>query len=196
MQTFIRYIDSGFGLLQGDVAALTTVLIGIDITLAALFWVMDGEAISSPRLIKKVLYVGSFAFIINNFSTLSMVIFNSFSTLGITATNSGLTAADLLRPGKLAGTGFQAAYPLLQQAGTLIGFTTFFNNFVTIAVLLFAWVVVILSFFILAIQLFITILEFKLTTLAGFVQVPFALWNKTSSWPSASLAMWFRPASR
>jgi type IV secretion system protein TrbL len=161
MQTFIRYIDSGFGLLQGDVAALTTVLIGIDITLAALFWVMDGEANILARLIKKVLYVGSFAFIINNFSTLSMVIFNSFSTLGITATNSGLTAADLLRPGKLAGTGFQAAYPLLQQAGTLIGFTTFFNNFVTIVVLLFAWVVVILSFFILAIQLFITILEFK-----------------------------------
>lgn len=180
MQTFIRYIDSGFGLLQGDVAALTTILIGIDITLAALFWVMDGEANVLARLIKKVLYVGSFAFIINNFSTLSMVIFNSFSTLGINATNSGLTAADLLRPGKLAGTGFQAAYPLLQQAGTLIGFTTFFNNFVTIVVLLFAWVVVILSFFILAIQLFITILEFKLTTLAGFVLVPFALWNKTA----------------
>jgi type IV secretion system protein TrbL len=39
---------------------------------------------------------------------------------------------------------------------------------------------VILAFFILAVQLFITILEFKLTTLAGFVLVPFALWNKTS----------------
>ncbi len=48
--------------------------------MAALFWVMDGEANILARLIKKVLYVGSFAFIINNFSTLSMVIFNSFST--------------------------------------------------------------------------------------------------------------------
>ncbi|MDE2184216.1 MAG: P-type conjugative transfer protein TrbL [Alphaproteobacteria bacterium] len=180
MQTFIRYIDSGFGLLQGDVAALTTVLIGIDITLAGLFWAMEGEANVLARLIKKVLYVGSFALIINNFSTLSMIIFNSFSTLGLQATNSGLTAADLLRPGKLAGTGFQAAWPLLQQAGALIGFTTFFNNFVTIVVLLFAWIVVVLSFFILAVQLFITILEFKLTTLAGFVLVPFALWGKTA----------------
>lgn len=41
-------------------------------------------------------------------------------------------------------------------------------------------VVVIAAFFILAIQLFITILEFKLTSLAGFVLVPFALWNRTS----------------
>ena len=36
------------------------------------------------------------------------------------------------------------------------------------------------AFFVLAVQLFISILEFKLTTLAGFVLVPFALWNKTS----------------
>lgn len=36
------------------------------------------------------------------------------------------------------------------------------------------------AFFILAVQLFITVLEFKLTTLAGFVLVPFALWNKSS----------------
>ena len=39
---------------------------------------------------------------------------------------------------------------------------------------------VILCFFVLAVQLFITLIEFKLTTLAGFVLIPFALWNKTS----------------
>jgi type IV secretion system protein TrbL len=30
------------------------------------------------------------------------------------------------------------------------------------------------------VQMFVTILEFKLTTLAGFILVPFALWNRTS----------------
>ena len=38
LAAFIRYIDSGFGLLGGDVAFLTSVLVGIDITLAGLFW--------------------------------------------------------------------------------------------------------------------------------------------------------------
>ncbi|HCJ16871.1 MAG TPA: P-type conjugative transfer protein TrbL, partial [Hyphomonas sp.] len=33
---------------------------------------------------------------------------------------------------------------------------------------------------VLAVQLFVTILEFKLTTLAGFILVPFALWNRTA----------------
>ena len=180
LQTFIRYIDGGFGLLNGDVVALTSVLIGIDITLAGLFWALDREGDVLARLIKKTLYIGSFAFIINNFKNLATTIFNSFSTLGLNATATGLTADDLLKPGRLAGIGFTAAYPLLQQAGSLIGVTSFVSHFVTIIVLLVAWFIVILTFFVLAVQLFITVLEFKLTTLAGFVLVPFALWNKTA----------------
>src|SRR3546814_698310 len=95
--------------------------------------------------------------------------------------SSDVCSSDLLlKPGKLAGTGFTAAWPLLDQASQMLGFTTFFDNFITIMVLLIAWVIVILAFFILAIQLFITIIEFKLTALAGFVLVPFSLWNRTS----------------
>jgi len=180
MQAFIRYIDSGFGLLGGDVHFLTTVLIGIDITLAGLFWAMGGEDDILGRFLKKILYVGAFALILNSFSTLADIIFKSFAGLGLTAGGGGMTADDLLKPGKLAGTGFEAAWPLLDQASQMLGFTTFFDNFITIMVLLIAWVIVIVAFFILAVQLFITIIEFKLTTLAGFVLVPFSLWNRTS----------------
>ena len=180
MQTFIRYIDSGFGLLGGDVHFLTTVLVGIDITLAGLFWAMGGEDNIIGRFLRKILYVGAFALILNSFSTRANIIFKSFAGLGLTAGGGGMTADDLLKPGKLAGTGFTAAWPLLNQASQMLGFTTFFDNFITIMVLLIAWVIVILAFFILAVQLFITIIEFKLTTLAGFVLVPFSLWNRTS----------------
>src|SRR3546814_2316803 len=62
----------------------------------------------------------------------------------------------------------------------MVWFTTFFDNFLTIMVLLFAWALVIVAFFILAVQMFVCILEFKLTSLAGFILVPFALWNRTS----------------
>jgi type IV secretion system protein TrbL len=180
MQAFIRYIDSGFGLLGGDVGFLTSVLIGIDITLAGLFWAMGGEDNIIGRFIKKILYVGAFALILNSFSTLADIIFRSFAGLGLTAGGGTLSAEDLLRPGKLAGTGFQAAYPLPEQVSQMLGFTTFFDNFLTIIVLLIAWLVVIIAFFILAVQLIVTIIEFKLTTLAGIVLVPFSLWNRTS----------------
>src|SRR5688572_19049584 len=91
---FIRYIDSGFGLLGGDVAFLTTVLIGIDITLAGLFWAMGGEDDILFRFLKKILYVGVFALILNNFSLLSEIVFRSFAGLGLTAGGSLLSADD------------------------------------------------------------------------------------------------------
>ncbi len=61
-----------------------------------------------------------------------------------------------------------------------MGFVAFFENFVQIAILMFAWAVVLLAFFILAVQLFVTLIEFKLATLAGFVLVPFGLFGKTA----------------
>lgn len=180
LETFIRYIDSGFGLLTGEVAFLTSIIVAIDITLAGLSWAMDESSNVIARLIAKILYVGAFALILNNWASFSVLVFQSFSGLGLEATNNSLTPQDLLRPGFVAGTGFAAAHPLIEQAGSLLGFTTFFDNAVTILVLVFAWIVVLLAFFILAVQLFITIIEFKLTTLAGFVLVPFALWSKSA----------------
>jgi type IV secretion system protein TrbL len=180
MQAFIRYIDSGFGLLGGEVGFLTTILIGIDITLAGLFWALGGEGDVIAKFVRKILYVGVFALILNSFSTLSDIIFRSFSGLGLIAGGGTMTAEDLLMPGRLAGTGFTAAWPLLEQAKELVGPIAFFDNFIQIIVLVLAWIVVIAAFFILAVQMFVTILEFKLTSLAGFVLVPFALWNRTS----------------
>jgi type IV secretion system protein TrbL len=180
LETFILYIDSGFGLLEGDVAYLTSTLIVIDITLAGLFWAFSQNADVIAGLIKKVLYVGFFAFLLGNFAGLSQIIFDSFAGLGLTAGSSLIAAEDLMRPGYIAGVGYGAALPLLEEAGELMGPIAFFENFILITVLMIAWAVILIAFFVLAVQLFVAILEFKLTTLAGFVLVPFALWNKTA----------------
>lgn len=179
-ETFVRYIESGFGLLSGEVAFLVSILVALDIVLAGLFWALLGEDNIAAQLIKKVLYIGFFALVLNNFQYLSDIVFQSLAGLGLKAGAAPFGPDQLLRPGFVAETGFTAAWPLLEAAGELIGFTTFFENFVTITVLLLAWLIVLLAFFILAVQLFITIIEFKLTTLAGFVLVPFALFGKTA----------------
>jgi type IV secretion system protein TrbL len=140
---------------------------------------MGGEDDVIGRFLKKILYVGAFALIIGSFSTLADIIFRSFAGLGITAGGGAISADQILKPGFIASTGFDAAKPLLDQVSLLVGPVAFFENFLTIAVLMIAWLFVILAFFILAIQLFITVIEFKLTTLAGFILVPFALWNRT-----------------
>ena len=184
LNVFSTYIDSGFGLLGSEVAFLTATLVVIDMTIAGLFWALShatGQADDVlVRLIRKVLYVGAFAYIIGNFNMLAGIVFRSFTGLGLMASGSGMTAEEFLQPGRLAKVGVDAGAPILEQISEMAGFPEVFVNITPIVVLFLAWLVVILTFFVLAIQLFITLIEFKLTTLAGFVLVPFALWNKTA----------------
>lgn len=177
---FTSYIDSGFGLLSGEVAFVATTLIVIDVTLAALFWSWGADDDIIARLVKKTLFVGVFAYIISNWQGLAKIVFDSFAGLGLKASGTGFSAQDLMRPGKVAQTGMDAARPLLESISDLMGWVSFFENFIQIACLLFAWALVVLAFFILAIQLFVTLIEFKLTTLAGFVLIPFGLWGKSA----------------
>jgi len=179
-EVFSRYIDSGFGLLGGEVAFIATSLIVIDVTLAALFWAWGPSDDILARLVKKTLFVGFFAFLIGNFQRLSEIVFASFAGLGLKGSGTTLSTEDFLRPGKLAEAGIDAGRPMLMAAAEMSGFPGFFENFVQIAILMVAFLIVLIAFFIMAIQLFVTLIEFKLTSLAGFVLIPFGLFGKTA----------------
>ncbi len=180
LEVFTRYIDSGFGLLGGEVAFIATTLIVIDVTLAALFWSWGADDDLIARLVKKTLFVGMFAYLISNWNTLARIIFESFAGLGLKASGTGFSTSDLLRPGRVAQTGLDAARPLLESISDLMGWISFFENFIQITVMLLAWALVLLAFFILAVQMFVTLVEFKLSTLAGFVLIPFGLFGKSA----------------
>ena len=177
---FTQYIDSGFGLVQGDVRWLAGVLIAIDITLAGLFLALAPDEDVIARLIRKTLYIGVFAYIIANYNNLAQIIYNSFAGLGIKAGGGTLSSTQLLQPGRVAQVGIDAGQPILTSISGLMGFASFFDNFIQIAILLIAWLIVVISFFVMAIQLFVSLIEFKLTTLAGFVLVPFGLFGRTA----------------
>ncbi|MFT8422930.1 MAG: P-type conjugative transfer protein TrbL [Gluconacetobacter sp.] len=180
LNTFTTTIDTGFGLVKGNVISLAGTLSVLDIALAGLFWAWAADEDIIQRLVKKTLYIGFFAFVINDFDHLSKVMFDSFSQLGLRAGGGTLALSDFLRPGRLASTGFDAAQPLLDSVHTLLGPVAFFTNFIQIFVLCLSWLIVLAAFFILAVQLFVALIEFKLTTLAGFVLIPFALFNRTA----------------
>ena len=180
LSVFSTYIDSGFGLLGGEVGFLSSTLIVIDVTIAALFWAWGTDEDVLQRLVKKTLYIGVFAFIIGNFQALAVILLESFAGLGLKASGGAMAVGDFMRPGMVAATGLDAAQPLLDASADLVGPVGLFVNFVQILILLIAWVIVVLAFFILAVQIFVTILEFKLVTLAGFVLLPFAFFGRTA----------------
>src|SRR3546814_14511903 len=80
------------------------------------------------RLVKKVLYVGFFAFVIGNFSALAGIVFDSFAGLGLKASGASISIADFMKPGSVAATGFDAGEPLMDAMGALLGFRSFFAN--------------------------------------------------------------------
>lgn len=180
LTVFTQYIDSGFGLLGGEVGFLSTTLIVIDVTIAALFWAWGTDEDVLQRLIKKTLYIGTFAFIIGNFSNLAGIMLQSFAGLGLQASGSGMAIGDFMRPGVVAATGLDAGQPLLDATADLVGPVGLFTNFVQILILLISWLIIVIAFFVLAIQVFVTIIEFKLVTLAGFVLLPFAFFGRTA----------------
>ena len=180
LETFTRYIDSGFGLLGNEVAFLATTLAAIDVTLAALFWAWGTDEDIIARLVKKTLFAGVFAYLIGNWNNLARIVFESFAGLGLKASGTALSSTDFLRPGRIAQVGIDAGRPILESISGLMGYVSFFENFIQIVVLLLAWVIVLLAFFILAVQLFVSLIEFKLTTLVGFVLIPFGLFGKTA----------------
>ncbi|ARW16834.1 P-type conjugative transfer protein TrbL [Komagataeibacter europaeus] len=180
LNTFTTTIDTGFGLVKGSMISLAGSLSVLDMALAGLFWAWAADEDVIQRLVKKTLYIGFFSFLISNFSSLSKTVFDSFAALGLKAGGGTLSLDQFLRPGRLAQTGFDAAQPLLDSVHKLLGPVAFFTNFAQIFVLCLSWLIVLAAFFILAVQLFVALIEFKLTTLAGFVLIPFALFNRTA----------------
>src|SRR3546814_5212667 len=91
---FTSYIDSGFGLLGGEVAFIATTLIVIDVTLAALFWSWGADDDIMARLVKKTLFVGVFTYLISNWNNLARIVLASFDGLGLQASGTNFSAAD------------------------------------------------------------------------------------------------------
>src|ERR1700724_290458 len=113
LEVFTRYIDSGFGLLNGEVAFLATTLAAIDIALAAIFWSWAAEEDIIARFAKKTLFVGVFAYLIGNWNNLARIVFESFAGLGLKASGTGMSTSDLLSTGRGATVGTGARGPVL-----------------------------------------------------------------------------------
>ena len=175
LDQFLALADGGFGLIRGDVTYVLNALIVISIALAGAQWALAAEAPMAP-FFRKVLFIGFFAFLINNWGGLATAINQSGAMLGLRAGGSSLTLADLSNPGRVA-----------QIGGDLFGRTValgegmnILTDFIPLATIFLAGLMVMLGFFLLALQLFVTMITFKLGALAAFVALPWGVFSGTA----------------
>lgn len=175
LDQFLALADSGFGLIQGDVSYVLNALIVISITLAGAQWALAGEAPMAP-FFRKVLFVGLFAFLVNNWATLSTIIVRSGAQLGLNAGGNGMSMADLHNPGRVGQIGVE----LFGRTIALAEGMNIFTDAIPMGLIFIAALFVALGFFVLAMQLFVSLIAFKLGSLAAFVALPWGVFNGTS----------------
>jgi type IV secretion system protein TrbL len=175
LDRFLAVADSGFGLIAGDIAFVLNALIIISITLAGAQWALAGEAPLAP-FFRKVLFVGLFAFLINNWNYLVTAIAQSGAMLGLKAGGSSMSMADLHNPGRVGEIGVE----LFGRTVALAEGMNIFTDAIPMALVFIAALFVALGFFVLALQLFVSLISFKLGSLAAFVALPWGVFNGTA----------------
>lgn len=175
LDQFLAVADSGFGLIQGDVTYVLNALIVISITLTGAQWALAGEAPMAP-FFRKVLFIGLFVFLINNWPSLSSIIVRSGAQLGLNAGGGGMTMAELHNPGRVGQIGIE----MFGRTVALAEGMNFFTDTLTMLLIFIAALFVALGFFVLALQLFVSLIAFKLGALAAFVALPWGVFNGTA----------------
>lgn len=175
LDRFLGVADAGFGLIHGDVTAVLNALIAISITLAGAQWALAGEAPMAP-FFRKVLFVGLFAFLVNNWDRLATAMVQSGAMLGLKAGGGSLSMADLHNPGRIGQIGVQ----LFGRTVALADGMNILTDAIPMGIVFIAALFVALGFFVLALQLFVSLIAFKLGSLAAFVALPWGVFSGTA----------------
>ena len=176
---YINAINSGFGLIKGDVSRILNVLIILSIVWSAALWALSDDHVIA-HFARKIVYIGVFAWIIQNWQVLTDKLAKSFMELGLKAGGFDGASYYTSQPGNIAYLGYTTAQPLMDQIGRLTGPVAFFKNFVEIAFLAIAVVAIVAAFCVITILVVVALLTFKFGSLAAFVLVPFAVLSKTA----------------
>ena len=171
-------VVTGLGLLGPDVQAALRLLMMLSYTLALLLWLFEGKAAVHGPFLRMLLKFAAIGALVEWFPAGSAALMQAAAQQGLNLGPGGGFALD--DPGYIAHLGIQAVIPLMQRVKEMLGPVDFFLNFVEIVIFLLAALVVIVSFCILAIQVFLAFLEYRLLSLAAYLAIPFAVLGPTS----------------
>jgi len=171
-------VITGLGLLGPDVQTALRLLMMLSYTLALLLWLFEGKAAVHGPFLRMLLKFAAIGALVEWFPAGSAALMQAAARQGLNLVPGGGFSLD--DPGYIAHLGIQAVIPLMQRVKEMLGPVDFFLNFVEIVIFLLAALVVIVSFCILAIQVFLAFLEYRLLSLAAYLAIPFAVLGPTS----------------
>jgi len=180
MAAFSNSVSRGFDALQGPVDSVFGLMITLVVALTGIHWALSPNRDLLAAAFGKVLLIGAFAWLINDWRALSETIYAGFIELGLAAGGGSLSRADFLNPGAILNQGWEIVRALGETPAPVDNPLDVAGNLLDALILGLAMIGVMLSFAVLALQIIVCLLEFKIVTLGGFVLLPFGIWSKSA----------------
>lgn len=172
-------LNSAYANLAPDVNWLLWAMITFNVALASFQWMFSEDSIA-PQLVRKLLFLGFFVWLVNNWTMLTNALMNTMMMLGMKAADTPLSTS-APSPENILGYGYYSFFEILDQMTNLAsGWTGALTNLPTILVMAIAGVIILGAFLVIAIQMAVALLFFKLGSLAVLVLLPFGMLNQTA----------------
>ena len=163
-----------------DAQRLMHIFVVLEVAFAGLYLAL-GSSADIRAIAKKMLVIGFFFWFLTNYGDILRFVVDGFLYAGEKA-GSGTTVnfATLRDPGQVFAHGMELAQPLAAKLFSDINSSYFGIPSVDGLMLLFCIILTVFSFAIMAIQVFITYLEYLLVATAGFILIPFGIFKPTA----------------
>lgn len=176
LNAFLSVFSAGPGRLAPAAARILFLMAGIELTLAGIWWVLKGENVL-VGLLQKTLLLCLFSFFVANWTTLINTVLDGFVWSGFTAAGSSPAAgATIIKdPSAIITQAFVSTQPIADEISSLKWY-----DLGSLFMYGWAYIFTIIAFFMLAIQIFITYLEFYLVAALSLILVPFGVFKHTA----------------
>lgn len=173
LNKFLAVITLGYAALLPDAMHLMSYLVALELVFLGVYWALGAGNIGTETL-KKVTAIGFFVWIIQEMPDISKAILKSFGSAGLIAGGNVITIQDMLDPSAIVDIGFIATEPIFNalQSKWVVTFTGILTGL--------AGLLVLFAYFVIAVNLFLIIIEFYVFTVCSVILIPFAVFKPLS----------------
>jgi len=174
LNDFANTATMGYTHLLPDAFYLLRWFITLEIVLFGIAYALGKEGITSAA-IRKMTFIFFFVWVLNNAQELSRVIVHSFGRAGMVAGGHAAPANIIFDPSRIIDFGFIAVEPVFRNSSVI---HRILNPIDAIAM---GWIsiFILLAFFFIGVNMFLTILEFYIFTVCSVILLPFILFKPT-----------------
>jgi type IV secretion system protein TrbL len=176
--TMIAILHGGYARILPDVLHVGLLLLTLDAVLMGLWWALDGGENVLSLLVRWILWSGLLAGTIYTWPLWSWAFAKSLLLAGLTIGGSGLTVQQFLDPMAVFQHGWELCVVIMATWATHMGLSAMMHPG-DLFMMGLAFLGILLAHFLLAAEVFLTVLEFTLLTICSTILLPFGFLRYT-----------------